>query len=88
MGWVSNQVRPTKEIFDDLVKVFGKEWNNSYMPRENGSPREYFGDYIRNNYEVTLRQADLLCKMIKEHYKIELFYYDEIEAARNKSKKK
>ena len=88
MGWVSKEVRPTKDIFNDLVKVFGKKWKIEYMPHENGSPYEYFGDYIRDYYDVTLKQCDLLCKMIKEHYKIELFYYNEIEAARNKRKNK
>lgn len=88
MGWISKQVRPTKDIFDDLIKKFGKKWKIEYMPSENGSPYEYFSDYIRDYYEVTLRQCDMLCKMIKEHYKIELFYYNEIEAARNKRKKK
>ena len=86
MGWISKQVRPTKEIFDDLVKVFGKKWNIAYMPSENGSPYEYFSDYIRDYYEVTLRQCDMLCKMIKEHYNIKTFYYNEVEAARNKKR--
>ena len=86
MGWISKQVRPTKEIFDDLVRVFGKKWNIAYMPSENGSPYEYFSDYIRDYYEVTLRQCDMLCKMIKEHYNIKTFYYNEVEAARNKKR--
>lgn len=79
MGWVSKEVRPTKEIFDSLIKVFGKKWKIEYMPYGNGSPYEYFSDYIRDYYEVTTRQCDLLCKMIKQHYRIEKFYYNEIK---------
>ena len=48
MGWVSKEVRPTKEIFDSLIKVFGKKWKIEYMPYGNGSPYEYFSDYIRD----------------------------------------
>lgn len=80
MGWVSKQVRPTKDIFDDLIKKFGKKWKIEYMPSENGSPYEYFSDYIRDYYEVTLRQCDMLCKMIKEHYGIKRFYYTEMKS--------
>ena len=88
MGWVSNQVRPTRDIFNDLVKVFGKKWKNSYLPSGNGSPYEYFSDYIKDYYEVTLSQCDTLCRMIKGYYDIKLFYYYEIEAARKAAKKR
>ena len=47
MGWVSKQVRPTKEIFDELVEVFGKKWKITYMPSGNGSPYEYFSEIKR-----------------------------------------
>ena len=77
MGCVSKQVRPTKEIFDELVKVFGKKWKITYLPFGNGSAYEYFSDYIRDYYEVTLRQCDVLCKMLKEHYQIKKFYATE-----------
>ena len=88
MGWVSKEVRPVKDIFDDLVKEFGTKWKFEYLPSGNGSPYEYFSDHIRDYYDVTLKQCDELCRMIKEHYKIGLFYYNEIETARNKRKKK
>ncbi len=79
MGWVSKEVRPTKEIFDSLIKVFGKKWKIEYLPYGNGRPYEYCSDYIRDYYEVTTHQCDLLCKMIKQHYRIEQFYYNEIK---------
>ena len=74
MGWVNKQVRPTKDIFDDLIKVFGNVWKIEYLPSGNGSAYEYFSDYIRDYYEVTLRQCDLLCKWLKEFYNIKKFY--------------
>lgn len=74
MGWVSKEVRPTKDIFNDLVKVFGKKWNGRIS--DSTTPYEYFSDYIRDYYDVTLKQCDLLCKMLKEHYQIERFYYE------------
>ena len=79
MGWVKKEVRSTKEIFNDLVKVFKKEWKVEYLPYGNGSPYEYFSDYIRDYYDVTLKQCDEICKMIKEHYGIKRFYYTEMK---------
>ena len=77
MGWVSKEVKPTGCIFADLVKVFGKKWNGRIG--DSTTPYEYFSDYIRDYYDVTLEQCDLLCKMLKEHYKIEKFYYNEMK---------
>jgi hypothetical protein len=77
MGWIKKPIRGTKDIFNDLVKVFGKKWNGRIG--SSSSPYEYFSDYIRDYYDVTLKQCDLLCKMLKEHYQIEQFYYDEMK---------
>ena len=77
MGWISKESKPTKEIFDSIVKEFGENWNGRIG--DSSSPYEYFTDYIRDYYDVTIKQCDLLCKMIKEHYKIEQFYYNEME---------
>ena len=77
MGWIKKEVRPTKEIFDSIVKVFGEKWNGRIG--SSTTPYEYFSDYIRDNYDVTLRQCDEICKMIKEHYKIKRFYYNEMK---------
>lgn len=77
MGWISKEVKPTKEIFDEVLKVFGEKWNGHIG--DSTTPYEYFSDYIRNNYDVTLNQCDIICKWIKEHYKIKEFYYNEIK---------
>ena len=70
MGWVKEQISETSEIFNDITS--NVVWRGT--PRGNGSPYEYFSDYIKNNYDVTLRQCDEICKMLKKHYGIEKFY--------------
>jgi hypothetical protein len=77
MGWIKKPIRGTKDIFNDLVKVFGKKWNGRLG--DSTTPYEYFSDYIRDYYDVTIGQCDEICKMIKEHYKIEQFYYNEMK---------
>ena len=74
MGWVKEQTNKTSKLFADIIKKFGEKWKIEYMPSENGSPYEYFSDYIRDNYDITLGQCDLLCEMIKQHYRIKKFY--------------
>ena len=68
MGWVKTEVIPSSRIFADIISEFGEKrngWIGNY---------EYFSDYIRDNYDVTLAQCDLICKMIKQHYHIQKFY--------------
>lgn len=76
MGWVKEQINKTSKLFAEIIKEFGEKWNDRIG--DSGSPYEYFSDYIRNNYDVTLKQCDEICKMIKEHYGIKQFYYNEI----------
>jgi len=77
MGWVKEQTNDTSKLFADIIKTFGEKWNGRIG--DSSSPYEYFSDYIRDNYDVTLVQCELLCKMIKQHYRIEKFYYNEIK---------
>jgi hypothetical protein len=77
MGWVKEQTSKTSKLFAEIIKVFGEKWNGRIG--DSSSPYEYFSDYIRDNYDVTLGQCDLLCEMIKQHYRIEKFYYNEIK---------
>lgn len=72
MGWIKEPIRETKEIFNDIVsKII--HWDG-YIG-DSSCPYEYFSDYIRDYYDVTLKQCDELCQMIKKHYGIEKFYY-------------
>ena len=75
MGWVSNQIRPTNDIFDKVVKEFGKEWNGNIG--DSHCPYEYFADWLRDNYDLTLNQCGEICRWLKEYYKIDKFYYTE-----------
>lgn len=72
MGWVKEPIRDTKEIFNEIIS---HKWNGCIG--DSTTPYEYFADYIRDMYDVTLKQCDELCKMIREHYKIKRFYYGE-----------
>ena len=78
MGWIKEPIRDTKEIFNEIVSKV--KWNGRIG--DSSSPYEYFSDYIRDNYNVTLRQCDEICSMIKEHYKIKLFYWTDYEKAK------
>jgi hypothetical protein len=77
MGWVKTEVEKTSKIFSKIIATFGEKWNGCIG--DSTTPYEYFSDYIRDYYDVTLKQCDLLCEMIKQHYKIERFYYNEFE---------
>ena len=76
MGWIKEQTNKTNKLFAEIIKEFGEKWNGRIG--HSNSPYEYFSDYIRDNYDVTLKQCDEICKMIKEHYGIKKFYYNEI----------
>ena len=45
------------------------------IPNYSSTPYEFFADYLRDYYEVTLNQCDEICKMLKEYYKISKFYH-------------
>lgn len=73
MGWVKKEIMATRDIFNDLVAK--GIWNGNL--KGNSSPCEFFGDYIRDYYDVTLSQCSTLCRMLKKYYKIDKFYYGE-----------
>lgn len=75
MGWVKTEVNNTSKLFAEIIKTFGEKWNGRIG--DSSTPFEYFGDYIKDNYDVTLKQCELLCEMIKQHYRIEKFYANE-----------
>jgi hypothetical protein len=75
MGWVKTEVNRTSKIFEDVISKFGEDWNG-YIG-DSSTPCEYFSDYLRNYYDLTLKQCDLICEMIKQHYHIEKFYAKE-----------
>lgn len=77
MGWVKTEVKPSSRIFADIIGKFGDKWNGRIG--DSSTPYEYFSDYIRDNYDVTLGQCDEICKTIKKHYKIERFYHNEMK---------
>ena len=74
MGWIKEPIRDSREIFNEIVS---KGWNGSY--KGSTCPYEYFSDYIRDYYDVTLKQCDEICRMIKEHYGVKEFFYTEMK---------
>lgn len=77
MGWIKHPVNTTEEIFNEVIKKFGKVWNGRIG--YSSSPYEYFADHLRDHYDLTLWQCDEVCRMIRDYYGIKCFYYDEIQ---------
>ena len=76
MGWIKTPVKTNEEIFNEIVSA-RPEWNG--IPDDSTSPYEYWGDWIRDYYDVTIKQCDEICTMLKEYYGIKEFYYTEME---------
>lgn len=80
MGWIQTsencwQLREvnattTQSIFNDIISIYHKP------PILKGSLYEFFSDYIRDYYDVTLKQCDEICKMLKAHYKVKFYAND------------
>ncbi len=71
MAWVKEEVQSTADIFLSIINKrpsYRGELNGS------GSPYEYWSDYIKDYYDVTLEQCDDICKRLKDYYKIKNFY--------------
>ena len=81
MGWTKMPIKATEEIFNEVVKEYGKVWNGRIG--DSSCPYEYFSDHLRDYYDLTLWQCDEVCRMIKEHYNIKQFYYTEMSWYKN-----
>lgn len=77
MGWIKEPIKETKELFCEIIRTLG-DWN--YCIGDSSCPYEFFSDYIKNNFDVTLKQCDELCRMIKNYYNINEFYFNELKA--------
>lgn len=77
MGWVKEPIKATEEIFNEVVKEYGKVWNGRIG--DSSCPYEYFADHLRDHYDLTLWQCDEVCGMIREYYGIKYFYYMEVQ---------
>ena len=58
------------EVFNDITSKI--VWKGT--PRGNGSPYEFFSDYINDYYRMTLLDNDKVCKKLKDFYGIKEFY--------------
>lgn len=71
MGWVKTAKQSSKAIFQEVVKTM-PTWNG--RKGSSSSAYEYFSDYLRDNFDITIKQCDEVCRMLKEHYGIKKFY--------------
>jgi hypothetical protein len=76
-GWVGTETESTEDIFNDIIGTFrnGNDIKARALRSGSGSVYEYLSDYIRDYYNVTLKQCDEICRMLKEYYNIDKFYY-------------
>lgn len=74
MAWVKTPVRTSEEIFSEIVAKY-PTWDGRMG--DSASPYEYWIDSLRDNYDLTMRQADEICRALKEYYGIKHFYYGE-----------
>lgn len=70
--WVKETKMIENEIFQEVIKDI-PTWRGT--PRGNSSPYEFFSDYLKENFDLTLFQCNNVCEMLKEHYQIDKFYY-------------
>ena len=77
MGWVKQQVKTNEDIFNDIVSRDPNKRLANHIG-DSTTPYEYWSDFLRDYYDVTLKQCDEICKMIRKHYGIKKFYYHEL----------
>lgn len=58
------------EVFNDITSKI--VWKGT--PRGNGSPYEFFSDYIKDYYCMSILGNDEVCKKLKDFYGIKKFY--------------
>ena len=75
MGWINEPKHNAGRIVHDVIKNIG-EWKG--VPKGNSSAYEFFTDYIRDNYDVTLAQCKGICDTLRAYYNIKNFYYGEL----------
>ena len=78
-GWIKDETESSDYIFNDIIATFKDKDDIKLHALRSGcsSIYEFLSDYIRDNYDVTLKQCDKICKMVKEHFNIVKFYYGE-----------
>ena len=79
MGWVCNALADdTKSVFCEITSKFSANDIKRTLTEfggENCSPFEFFVDYLRDYYNVSLETCKEICEMIKQFYGKELPYF-------------
>lgn len=81
MGWIQtsencwqlheNNATTTQSIFNDIISIYDKA-----PTLKDGTLYEFFADYIRDYYDVTLKECDEICKMLKVYYNVKFYAND------------
>ena len=71
MGWVKKPVKKSEQIYIEIISEM-PTWKG--VPSGNGSAYEYLSDYIRDYYDVTMKQCEEICEWLREYYNIKKFY--------------
>ena len=71
MGWIKTPIQSSEAIFQEVIKE-RPHWDGKIG--SSSSAYEYFSDYLRDNFGITIKQCDEVCRMLKEHYGIKKFY--------------
>lgn len=79
-GWVKDEKKSTEEIFQDIINKFDE---NSIMRhiqyKDSTTPYEFFSNYIRDYYDVTLKQCEETLDKLEEYYDLPYFDYSQKE---------
>lgn len=75
-GWVNQTKDNIDDIFQDIISRFSKT-DILRKIGENDSPYQFFSDYIKDYYNISLQDSDLICNKLKEYYKLPYFYASE-----------
>ena len=81
MGWVKEPIKKTEQIYIEIVSA-RPTWDGNIG--DSACPYEYWADWLRDNYDLTLNQCGEICYWLKEYYNIERFYYTEMVGYKTK----
>ena len=74
MGWVKTPIKKSEQIYSEIISS-RPNWNGRIG--DSTCPYEYWSDWLRDNYDLTLKQSGEICKWLKDYYNIKEFYYTE-----------
>lgn len=71
MGWIKKPIKKSEQIYSEIISA-RPIWNGRIG--DSNCPYEFWSDWLRDNYDLTLGQCDEICRWLKEYYNIKKFY--------------